>query len=322
MQASIEDIPLAVRKRSSAKTPVSPAVKANSIKSSKVSPVSLPAASAVVLSTAAKPTASVEDLPLAQRKRLVAKAPTSPFAAVGQDQAKSKATAPASDASRPDAQPTKSRGSAQPLSGAKKTTAAQAVHEDMLAQSTATKGVGEFVLPCCSADTAAKSRQATSVSAEQHKGASKANSISAAPQSQKLRKSDSNASSTGMSPRQHKSSKAGAQSARLVTDKVIASQSDKGKDVDEAKAVKGLPALSRSLSKKGSSTAVAGQTRLDQLGPKAVAASGQKEGLPAQAALPVRPKVSTQKSPKTFALASIMLNRQWHASCICLCTLL
>ena len=293
LQASIEDIPLAVRKRSSAKTPVSPNAKANSVKSSKVSPVSLSAASAMDLSTAAKPTASVEDLPLAQRKRLVAKAPTSPFAAAGQDRPKSKATAAATDASRPDVQPTKSRGSAQPVSGAKKTTAAQAVHEDMLAQSTATKGADASVLSRSSADPQAKSRQAVSAAAEQHKDVSKADSIGAALQSKKLQKSDSNASSTGAPPRQHKSSKAGVQTAREGKDTVTVSQSDKGKDISEAKAVKGLPALSRSLSKKGSSTAVAGQTRMDQLGSKALAASEQIESLPAQA-LPVRPKVNAQ----------------------------
>lgn len=250
----------------------------------------------MALSTAAKPAASIEDLPLAQRKRSVAKAPTSPFAAAGQDRARTKATAAAPDASRPHAQPTKSRGSAQPLSGANKTTAAQAVHEDMLAQSTATKGAGAPVLPGSSAgDPAAESRQAFSVAAEQHKDGGQANSISAVPQTKKLHRSDSNASSSGASPPQHKSSKAGVQSAKLSKDKVVASQSDKDRDVSEAKAVKGLPVLSRSLSKKGSSTAVAGQTRMHQLGSKAVAASGQRESLPTQAALPVRPKVNAQE---------------------------
>lgn len=273
IQANILGIPLAQRKRLT-KAPVSPSAMAGvppPIASKKP-----PVAKAPIVQ------ASIEDIPLAQRKR--AKPPVSPFATAGAKDVNKQFASSAP-------QGRVLHESAQHMSV---TGAMTAQASDTQVQATAVRNMA--AVSSISVDASAKVAAYAKAAAQPTdtvKGARGSSPI----KGRALHRSGSNTASSDTSKRQLKDSNAGAQSAGLGKSDLLRLHSDKNRASDAARPVKGLPALSRSLSKKGSSTSQGGVVR------NAVSLFSKDQGAKALGVLPMKAKVALQSCLASDVLA-------------------
>lgn len=292
LQASIEDIPLAHRKRSSAKT--SPKIP---VKSGELPAATQVAAAQLDANAESGSQTSVEDIPLAQRKRSAVKPspPASPFAKTQLVSPRKTAvsallTASASATVHSSQQLTQAQGSKGAITGAglrapaemsnkgKSVTAKKASET-----TTAAKIFESSSVPHAKALHRSDSRLPSAAASKgQHKvGSSSTDTVRSskgdgAPHAKALHRSDSNAASQG----QHRGSDAGGTAARSSKDNAARSLPDKERSSSGLKAVKGLPALSRSLSKKGSSSRSTDQAN-SNTAPAAAAAAAKVQSVSA-----------------------------------------
>ena len=269
-QANVEDIPLAQRKRL-IKAPASPSGKGG-----------VPPAIVSKKAPVAKPPvvqASIEDIPLAQRKRASAKPPASPFA-----------TAEAVDPYRrlmsSVIQGRNGPESAQPMSV---TGAMTAKASDSQPQATAVRKIGAVAQ--LSADAPGKAATAAKDAAQLKDTAARG----ASPSKERvLHRSDSITASSDASKSRPKTS-----SASLGQGSLSRSRSVKNMTSDAVRPVKGLPALSRSLNKKGGSTSQIGAVK------KAVSLSSKEQAAKAEEVVSIKTKVAFQVWP-VMCLQSVL----------------
>lgn len=230
------------------------------------------ASAAIALQASADPETSVEDIPLAKRKRSSGRQllPTSPFATAQL------------------ASPHKPAASFQADDSAKSTVPSQQLTRARDSTHSAANTKHVSAVPCVSAGKPGMNREASAKVSSETATADKVAATSTAPQAKALQRSSSTLTAPGAEVSRHRVSNTQGKgepqvellqrpgsSVRLYeqrgsskdgpsTSKGEAVRTLAGKDQNQPsglKAVKGLPALSRKLSKKGGSSGLGGQAK-------------------------------------------------------------